>query len=115
MLSALQVSSAHVYYTYPFVLSWSALEAMACGCLLVGSDTAPVRDAVTNGKSGILLRFFDVEALAETLIEACLDNSRFDGLRAGAREEIVSRYDQKRQCLPQWIKLIEELVGRSSP
>ena len=115
MLSALQVSSAHVYYTYPFVLSWSALEAMACGCLVVGSDTAPVRDVIKSGESGILLDFFDVDALSATLIEACLDNSRFDRLRAAARQEIVSNYDRQRKCLPQWLELIEEVMGNSSP
>lgn len=110
MLSALAVSSAHVYYTYPFVLSWSALEALSSGCLVVGSDTAPVRDAITNGKNGILLDFFDVEALSDTLIDTCRDNGRFDHMRAAARKSIVERYDQKRQCLPSWLKLIDGLL-----
>ena len=110
MLSALAVSSAHVYFTYPFVLSWSALEAMSSGCLMIGSDTAPVRDAITNGENGILLDFFDVEGLSRTLTDVCLNNASFDHLRAGARKTIVENYDQKRQCLPAWMKLIRELL-----
>jgi glycosyltransferase involved in cell wall biosynthesis len=110
MLAALAVSSAHVYYTYPFVLSWSALEAMASGCLVIGSDTPPVRDAITDGESGILLDFFDVEALSDALIAACRDNGRFDHLRDGARRVVLDRFDRKTICLPQWLKLIETLL-----
>lgn len=110
MLSALAVSSAHVYYTYPFVLSWSMLEAMASGCLVLGSDTAPVRDAITDGVNGRLNDFFDVDALSTAMIEACRDNSRFDALRLNARRTIIERYDQKRLCLPDWLKLIDRLL-----
>ncbi|MDB5448778.1 MAG: glycosyl transferase, group 1 [Phenylobacterium sp.] len=71
MLAALRLSTAHVYYSYPFVLSWSVVEAMASGCYVIGSDTPPVRDAIEDGVNGRLLPFFDVDALAEALIAAC--------------------------------------------
>ena len=71
-LKVLQASAAHVYMTVPFVLSWSALEAMAAGCLMIASDTEPVREFVEDGRNGLLVDFFDSEALAER-IEAALD------------------------------------------
>ena len=110
MLTALSLSWAHVYYTYPFVLSWSALESMACECLFLGSDTPPVRDAVEHGVNGLLHDFFDIGALSNSLIEACLHPERFTALRTAARQTVLEHYDQKRICLPAWLKVIDELL-----
>jgi glycosyltransferase involved in cell wall biosynthesis len=84
--SALQVSAVHVYFTYPFVLSWSMLEAMACGCLLVASDTAPVREVVRHGENGWLVDFFDGKALVERVLLALSDPPEAAQLRANARQ-----------------------------
>jgi glycosyltransferase involved in cell wall biosynthesis len=111
MLAALSISAAHVYYTYPFVLSWSLLEAMASECLIVGSDTAPVRDAITHEANGLLLDFFDVDALARTLITACREPERYLPLRQAARQTVLERYDRTRQCQPAWLRLVDEVMA----
>jgi glycosyltransferase involved in cell wall biosynthesis len=110
MLAALSLSWAHVYYTYPFVLSWSVLEAMASECLIFGSDTPPVRDALRHGVNGLLHDFFDSGALANALIDACRHPERFTDLRAAARQTVVEQFDQRRICLPAWLKVIDELL-----
>jgi glycosyltransferase involved in cell wall biosynthesis len=111
MLDALNVSAAHVYYTYPFVLSWSLLEAMASECLVLGSDTAPVRDVIKDGVNGRLIDFFDPAALSRALVEACERPQDFTHLRKAARKTVVEGYDQTRICRPAWLKLIDEIMA----
>src|SRR5262249_14926443 len=80
-IRALQVSSAHVYLTYPFVLSWSLIEALSVGCVVIASDTAPVREVINSEENGILVPFFDVSQLADRVIEVLADPSRFRAVR----------------------------------
>ena len=84
-LRLLQRSDAHVYFTYPFVASWSLREALACGCALVCSDTAPVREFVSHGKTGVLTPFFDPGALADRIGETLEGGPRVQRMRAAAR------------------------------
>ena len=107
-LTALQVSSAHVYLTYPFVLSWSLLEALSAGCLVIGSDTPPVRE-VLNNENGLLTPFFDTEQLAERVTEALTFPRRFRSVRAQARRTILDQYDLARICLPKMMAFIQKL------
>jgi glycosyltransferase involved in cell wall biosynthesis len=111
-LSALQISSAQIYLTYPFVLSWSLLEAMSAGCVIIGSDTDPVRE-VLNAKNGILVPFFDVEQLAERVVEVLEHPFQFTSLRAHARQTILDQYDLVQICLPKLLALIRGLSGAS--
>jgi glycosyltransferase involved in cell wall biosynthesis len=111
MLSALQASSAHVYFTAPYALSWSLLEAMACGCAVVASATAPVEEVIEDGVNGRLADFFDAEGLAERVIDACVRPEAFEPLRAAARRTVVERYDLARVCRPAWIELAERLIA----
>lgn len=90
--SLLRVSAAHVYLTYPFVLSWSALEAMSCGCLLVASDTPPVAEVMRHGENAQLFDFFDHEALAARVTEALTQPGNFAALRENARRTVVEGY-----------------------
>jgi glycosyltransferase involved in cell wall biosynthesis len=107
MLAALRLSTAHVYYTYPFVLSWSLTEAMASGCYVIGSDTGPVRDAIRDGVNGRLLPFFDVDALSEALIAACRDPGASARLRAVARETAVADFSRAKGRAA-WLALLQE-------
>lgn len=92
----LQVSAAHVYLSYPFVLSWSMLEAMASGCLVIGADTAPVREVIRQGENGWLVDFFDYPAIAERIVGVLEDGAAQAPLRRRARAEIVERYSLQR-------------------
>ena len=104
-LSALQISSAHIYLTYPFVLSWSLLEALSVECLVIGSDTDPVRE-VLNSENSLLVPFFDTEQLSERVIEALSFPRRFRSVRAQARRTILDQYDLARICLPKMMAFI---------
>ena len=108
MLAALRLSAAHVYYSYPFVLSWSLVEAMASGCYIVASDTPPLHDAIEDGVNGRLLPFFDVPALSEALIAACRDPRASAPLRAAARATAVAKF-ASRDGRAAWISLLQEL------
>ena len=114
MIDALSLSWAHVYYTYPFVLSWSLVEAMACECLILGSDTAPVRDAITSGVEGVLNGFFDVAALTEAMVQACERPRDFDDMRARARVKALSLYDRHTVGVPAWMALVDEVLERTA-
>jgi glycosyltransferase involved in cell wall biosynthesis len=109
-LDVLRISSVHVYLTYPFVLSWSMLEAMSLGCLVVGSDTPPVREVIEHGKNGLLVDFFDAGALAQTVVQAAADRSAHDQIRAAARRTVVDKYDLATICLPRHVELIRTLA-----
>jgi glycosyltransferase involved in cell wall biosynthesis len=108
MLAALRLSTAHVYYSYPFVLSWSLVEAMASGCYIVASDTPPLHDAIEDGVNGRLLPFFDVAALSEALIAACRDPRASAPLRAAARATAVAKF-ASRDGRAAWLSLLQEL------
>jgi glycosyltransferase involved in cell wall biosynthesis len=91
----LQVSSAHVYLTVPFVLSWSFLEAMATGCAVIGSDTAPIAEFVIDGENGLLANFFDTEELTERIAEMLDAGPRAEAMRLKARETIQQRWSSE--------------------
>jgi glycosyltransferase involved in cell wall biosynthesis len=107
-----QISAAHLYMTYPFVLSWSVLEAMACGALVIGSDTEPVREVIRAGRNGLLVPFFDADALAEAILGALENPERHVGMRAAARRTVERRF-RLADCLGRQQDLLEKLSGKS--
>ena len=112
-LKVLQVSGCHVYLTYPFVLGWSCIEALSAGCLVIGSATPPVREVIEHHKNGLLVDFFDAAALVDTAADCLARPQHYAPLRAAARKSAVARYDLATVCLPQQVRLIEELARSS--
>jgi glycosyltransferase involved in cell wall biosynthesis len=108
-LRVLQVSRVHVYLTYPFVLSWSLMEALATGCVVIGSDTEPVREVVTDGENGLLAPFFDTEALVQKTVSALANPDVLLPLRENARATIVDRYDFDTCVYPRHLALLARL------
>ena len=114
LLTLFQISAAHLYLTYPFVLSWSLLEAMACGVALVASDTGPVLDVVDDGRNGLLADFHSPEDVASKLSRLLDDPARNAGLRAAARQTIVEQFDLKK-LLPLQMQLVREVASGQIP
>ncbi len=109
-LKVIQASSVHVYLTRPFVLSWSMLEAMSTGCLVVGSDTAPVTEVIQDGDNGLLVDFFSPKKIAERIDEVLEHPTRMAGLRVLARRTVQERYALA-DLLPQHIQLIKSFAN----
>ena len=115
-VTVLQVSSAHVYLTYPFVLSWSMLEAMSAGCLVIGSATPPVEEVIRNGVNGLLVNFFSPPAIADAVDRVLAHSDRMANIRRRARETVIERYDLRGNCLPRHIALVDAVAsGRLPP
>lgn len=105
-LQVLQASSVHIYLTRPFVLSWSMLEALSTGCLIVASDTAPVTEVIEDGVNGLLVDFFSPKQISDRVIEALDNPEKMAAIRTKARETILESYDLA-NLLPQhlqWVK-----------
>lgn len=108
-LQVLQASSVHIYLTRPFVLSWSMLEALSTGCLIVASDTAPVTEVIENNVNGLLVDFFDPRQISDRVMEA-LDNPKaMAKIREQARETILNYYDLAK-LLPQHLQWVRDSV-----
>ena len=106
----LQLSTVHVYLTYPFVLSWSLLEAMSVGCAIVASDTQPLHEAIRHDETGRLVNFFDVRGLANEVCALMDDSAARQRLGANARTFAQANYDLKTVCLPRQLAWVEGLV-----
>ena len=108
----MQISRAHIYLTVPFVLSWSMLEAMSAGALIVGSDTEPVRELVTDGDNGVLVPFFDTDAITDKVCHILENQAEYETLRENARQTILDRYSTK-DLVPNYWNLIKSVANGS--
>jgi len=110
-----RICACHVYLTDPFVLSWSLLEAMACAAVVIGSATAPVQEVIESEHNGLLVDFFDLEAMAHTIGAVLADPPRFRPLGQAARQTVVERYDLATICLPAQLALVDGLAAGRRP
>ena len=109
-VSLLQISSAHVYLTYPFVLSWSMLEAMSIGCPIIASNTPPVTEIMKDGYNGILTDFYDIDSLVKKVNDVIDNPDKYTLIRKNARETIVQNYDLK-QLLQKQVEFLKQVAG----
>lgn len=106
----LQLSTVHVYLTYPFVLSWSLLEAMSTGCAIVASDTQPLHEAIKHNQTGRLVNFFDHAQLASQVCELLDQPEERQRLGANARAFAQQNYDLQTVCLPKQLAWVQGLM-----
>jgi glycosyltransferase involved in cell wall biosynthesis len=112
-IALLRRTDAHVYFTYPFVASWSLREAMAVGAPLIGSDTQPVREFITHEQTGLLSPFLEPDRLADSVLRLLEDARLSQTLRANARRFAEARLDRD-AYLANYSALIERLTGQST-
>ncbi len=110
LIAILGITTVHVYFTYPFVLSWSTLESMAMETLIVASSTAPVTEVIEHNKNGILVDFFDIKGLSKTVIDVLNNPDKYAAIKKEARKTIIEKYDLNNVCLPKQIELVESLL-----
>ena len=103
-IKALQISSVHVYLTYPFVLSWSLIEAMSAGCVILASDTGPLQEVI-DGQNGMLTPFFDIAGLASKMAHILANRRDYAPMRAAARATALDRYSIER-CVPRLVDFV---------
>lgn len=108
-LALLRVSTAHVYLTVPFVLSWSCMEALAAGCLVVGSSTAPVQEVIEDGRTGLLADFLDPSSIATRVAEALHNRQALMPVRQRARRLVEQKYALS-VCLPAQLRLLQAMA-----
>ena len=113
--SVLSVSRAHVYLTYPFVLSWSMLEAMSHECMVIASRTAPVMEVIRDGVNGRLVDFFKPEQIVGAVVAARKEPADAIPMRKAARRTILTEYDLRRVCLPAQLDLVRTLAENRLP
>jgi glycosyltransferase involved in cell wall biosynthesis len=111
-LNVLQVSCVHVHLTYPFVLSWSFLEAMSAGCLVVGSATPPVLEVLRDRENGLAVNFFAIHEICDRVEEALDYPGRMRQMRKAARATVVRDFDVHKVALPRWDQLLHALAER---
>ena len=110
----LAATDLHIYLTVPFVLSWSMMDAMSCGAVVLGSDTAPVREMIKDGQNGLIADFFDADALAAKAIGALRDPAGARAMGRAAEQMIIERYSLE-AVLPRMLAMYERTAAIKLP
>jgi glycosyltransferase involved in cell wall biosynthesis len=109
LVQLFNIVNLHIYLTVPFVLSWSLMDALACGATILASATAPVQEMVRHGENGLLADFFDIEGMA-AIVEHVLDHPEvYAHFREAGVAMIRERYSLD-LCLPQMLALYEDAL-----
>jgi glycosyltransferase involved in cell wall biosynthesis len=114
LIRLFQITTVHVHLTLPYVLSWSLLEAMACGALIVGSRTEPLEEVIRPGWNGLLTEIHDSSALSDLLLSVLRDPRAHQACRASARRTVL-RYYERNDCCERRVRWLECLAGRAEP
>ncbi|NCB77970.1 MAG: glycosyltransferase [Negativicutes bacterium] len=109
--TVLQASSAHIYLTYPYILSWSFLEAMACGCMMISSRTAPVQEVMADGENGLLVDFFAPMQIADRVDQVFAEPEATRRMREQARQTVLEKYSFQ-TLYPQHLAFLQEVAGK---
>ena len=107
--TVLQVSKVHVYLTYPFLLSWSMLDAMACGALVIGSDTGPVTEIITDGKNGLTVPFFDTDVLGQKVVAHLKGDMKGTSVIKKSAQKFIQKTFEKKICVENLLNFITRL------
>ena len=109
-INLMQLTTVHIYLTYPFVLSWSILEAMSCGALVIGSNTEPVLEVIEDKKNGLITDFFDYHMLTNNVTKVLNNRDNYKNICNNARNTIIKKYDLKTVSLPAQLNLIKRAL-----
>ncbi|HEY0009788.1 MAG TPA: glycosyltransferase [Tepidisphaeraceae bacterium] len=105
----LAASDLHIYLTVPFVLSWSMMDAMSCGAVVLASDTSPVREMIKDGENGLLADFFSPEDFADKACRVLADPDAHRPL-GDAAEKMVQDHYALETLLPQMLALYDDAM-----
>jgi len=109
-IKVIQISSVHIYLTYPFILSWSILEAMSCESIVIASNTSPVTEVIKDNENGLLIDFFDFKALSDNVSKVLKNKEKYKSIGVNARKTILDNFDLEKKCLPAQLDLVAKAL-----
>lgn len=87
----------------------AALEAMSCEVPVVASNTGGLKELITHGVDGYLIKVGDVEALAEYSLKTLRDQKLQEELGNNARQKVLKRYTPNK-IVPRYENLYNEIL-----